>query len=220
MTKKGPNQQDTTEKEHAKKPANGPNKEKQSPESGEDARGPSGVELSRAQLIFIEEYLASGNKKAAAEAAGVHRSTPFDWFRNNFEFLAEYNRRRREFKEEVRERLSALRPRAVQAIGVSIDNGDVKSAWKLLESAGDLSPQDNGCEDAYQLVREAIADEVFRTEGFNYKLVRALERLERGMTDDGWKTDLKRLPELLRKAGLFEEPEIGEEKPSQEHGED
>jgi hypothetical protein len=98
------------------------------------------------QEAFLQTYLATGNKTKASEAAGVHRSTPYEWFKSDFRFQAELNRRRRERAEEARLRLFALSGKAIDVISHSLDNDHVGTAWKVLEyfgeSIGTAGPED------------------------------------------------------------------------------
>ncbi len=183
---------------------------KQSPRREEEVRIPPEARLSPPQLIFIEEYLATGSKKAAAEAAGVHRSTPYDWFRNDFEFVAEYNRRKREVGKDVKARFAALRLKALNVIEAAIDDGDVPSAWRVLEASEAPGPDQPGSEDADLLIKEAVSDEIYRIAETNHRLASALNRVTEDLHIEGGSIAGTRVLDLLVKMNEVVEVEVEE----------
>ncbi len=185
--------------------------EKKSPRTREDPKIPDGVSLSPTQVIFIEEYLATGNNTAAAEKAGVARGTPYDWFHDDFEFQAEYNRRKREVGEEVMTRYAALRSKALAVIDEALDDKDVQSAWRLLEAPGALDPDDAGGESADVLIKEAIYAEISEMEHSNYKFDKALDRLSKEIGVNRVSIAGTRLEKLLQKIDAAEKTEGEEE---------
>ena len=191
---------------------------RQSSRTKQGVQIPAGVTLSPTQLIFIEEYLVSGNKKAAAEKAGVNRTTPYDWFRNDFEFVAEYNRRFREFQEEVQAGLVALEPLTVEAIRASIADHNMETVWKLRDLLERLKPEESRAENADRLLKEAITEEIFGMSDIHYRLGNAMARLSDDLSLQGWETGGTRLLELLRRAGLVEEREVVDEEEDEEPG--
>jgi hypothetical protein len=79
--------------------------------------------VSSAQATVIAELVAGCTVTAAAEKAGVHRTTVYHWLEHDADFVAELNRTRWEYREEFRVGMEALAARAaetlLEAIGTS-----------------------------------------------------------------------------------------------------
>jgi AcrR family transcriptional regulator len=93
-------------------------------------------ELRPDQIVALTHLLAGATIAATAEAAGVGRTTIHRWFRDDFAFQAEFNRRRRVLVEACEARLVALAEKALAVVEEALDSGDRKIALSVLRGAG------------------------------------------------------------------------------------
>jgi len=89
----------------------------------------------------------------AATAAGVNRTTLYRWLQNDVNFLAAYNAWQQDLLATGRGRMLAMTREALTTIADGIRGGDMKYAWKLLESQGFTAHQPLGATDAHELQR-------------------------------------------------------------------
>ena len=106
-------------------------------------------ELTPAQLLALGALAAGQTDGQAAEAAGVDAAQVGAWRDSDPLFAAALNRRRAGLWEEQSDRLRALIPRAVDALGQCLDDGEdpktrLAAARVILTGAGllggDLRP--------------------------------------------------------------------------------
>jgi phage terminase small subunit len=71
-----------------------------------------------AQTLAMAALLSGKSKTAAAQAAGVSRSTIHDWLANDPDFLAFYNSCRLEMIETIQQSMLLLSGSAVKALGL------------------------------------------------------------------------------------------------------
>jgi hypothetical protein len=103
--------------------------------------------------------VAGRSVTAAAESAGVGRSTVYGWLKHCFPFAAELARRKREVRDSAHGRLMDLAGKAIECAGKAIDGGNVQAALTLLRGLGLLTgePADYGPDDPEQLEIDAAA---------------------------------------------------------------
>ncbi len=88
------------------------------------------------QTQALASLLVGQTVTAAADAAGVDRTTVHRWLREDWDFQAALNRARREFRDGLRAHLENVAERAVQAVNEAIEAGDVKVALVVLKGLG------------------------------------------------------------------------------------
>jgi hypothetical protein len=101
------------------------------------------AELPPAQVAAMAVLLAGGTVTAAADAAGVHRTTVHTWLRDDAGFIAAYNRGRREVLDGMYARLLRVADKAVATVEQAVE-GDPKTAVALLRGLGLLSGSPGG----------------------------------------------------------------------------
>jgi|GEM_PF-3549243 len=83
------------------------------------------------------EWLCAGKTPTeSADLAGVSRRTVYRWIKDDPQFRRAYDEWHMAMVETGRAKLAALTEIAVETIGNAIQNGDVKSAFRLLENMG------------------------------------------------------------------------------------
>ncbi len=105
---------------------------------GETTKHKDVVGRRRQQDIVIEGLVTGSSVSAAAEAAGVDRTTVYRWRRNDCAYQARLNRRRLELQDEIAVRLAACAGRAVENLRRAVDNGDLKASVIVLKAVGAL----------------------------------------------------------------------------------
>jgi len=103
--------------------------------------------LTAQQARVLERLLAGDTVTAAAKAGKVDRSTVHRWLREDPDFQAAYNQRRRELQEAYGARMLSLADHAIASVEHAITNGDVRASMKLLDGLGLLSPPEIGPEE-------------------------------------------------------------------------
>src|SRR3954470_11486988 len=118
---------------------------------------PTGGGLTPAQEGAVAALLAGKTVTEAAAAAGADRTTVHRWLKDDFAFLAAYNRGRREMREALQGRLMALADKAVGAVESAVAAGDGKAALALLKGLGLLPGRATGIgsDDPEELASEA-----------------------------------------------------------------
>ena len=96
--------------------------------------------LTAQQERVLERLLAGDTVTAAAKAVKLDRSTVHRWFREDLEFQAAYNSGRHGLRNAARTRLLRLTERAVETVEHAVEHGDVRTALRLLERLGLLTP--------------------------------------------------------------------------------
>lgn len=96
-------------------------------------------ELQPKQWQVIECLVGGQTVAAAAESAGVNRTTVWRWQRTDFAFQAAYNRCRREAVAEINAQILSLAPRALKAVQQALETGDARVAILVLRGLGLLN---------------------------------------------------------------------------------
>ena len=120
--------------------------------------------LTAQQERVLERLLAGDTVAAAAEAVGVDRSTVHRWFREDLEFQAACNQGRQELRAATRSRLLRLTERAAETVEHAVANGDVRTALRLLERLGLLTPPVIGSNKVEDLEVQRMRQENARAE--------------------------------------------------------
>lgn len=126
--------------------------------------------LSPDQIKALELLLSGETVSAAAKAVGIDRSTVHRWLREDFEFQAALNRKKRELADAVQTRLLTVADKAAEVVGNAVHNGDLSASLAVLRGTGALSgtPVRPGPEDPAVLRENAQVEreesELLRTE--------------------------------------------------------
>ena len=88
--------------------------------------------LTTPQLLAVSVLVAGDTMTAAAEAAGVDRSTVYRWLRDDFAFQAAVNAGRHELQEEIRGKLFRLAVDAADTVAAAIRAGDARTGLAVL----------------------------------------------------------------------------------------
>lgn len=115
------------------------------------------TDLSEVQTEALDELLSGVTIQSAAEKAGVAPAIIRDWLREDWNFLAAYNRGRREYREAAEVRLLRLASRACEALETALDAGDLRASLALLKGTGllGLHVRAVASDDATELRRNA-----------------------------------------------------------------
>ena len=81
-------------------------------------------EMETAKITALERLLSGDTVVSAAKAAGVNRSTLHRWLREDYDFQANYNARKRTLLETSEARLLALAETAVDVVSAALERGD------------------------------------------------------------------------------------------------
>jgi hypothetical protein len=95
-------------------------------------------EVTGPQHLALASLVSGSTVTAAAECAGVDRTTVHRWLRADFNFQAALNRARREIREAMSARLEDVAQRAVQTVCNAVEAGDARIAIALLRGLGFL----------------------------------------------------------------------------------
>ena len=97
--------------------------------------------LSPTQELALAALLAGKTVTAAAQQAGVDRSTVYRWLRNPYQpgFRLALERGRWELRQAVQARLLTLADKAADCLEVTLAQGDGKAALALLKGLGLLN---------------------------------------------------------------------------------
>ncbi len=118
----------------------------------------SGVEsheLSPTQQKALSALGEGATITAAADAAGVDRTTVHRWLRDDFAFQAEWNRLRAEIRKDNVARIEHLADSAFDAVRTAIEAGDARIAVAVLKGIGLLDGQAPSiCSDDPAILRE------------------------------------------------------------------
>ena len=96
----------------------------------------AGSRLSVEQLNAIDILVQGRTDQETAETVGVARETVTQWRNDNPHFTAELNRQRRLIWSDSHDRLRALAGKAVDVLGVALDEGDSRVAVEVLKAIG------------------------------------------------------------------------------------
>ncbi len=118
---------------------------------------PNREALSPDQIKALELLVAGETVSAAAKAVRVDRSTLHRWLRDNFEFQATLNRRKRELANAVQARLLVVSHMAAQTVENAVNEGNLMASLAVLRGLGALSGTQvrPGCEDPEALRQAA-----------------------------------------------------------------
>ena len=115
------------------------------------------IELKPAQEAALEALLLGDSITGAAAAAGVDRSTIHRW-KKEPEFIAAFNRARKEQVDAFACRLWKLSEKAFSTLETALDSGDVRAAMTVIREFGRL-PTDIGSADPAKVRQDQMFDE-------------------------------------------------------------
>ena len=81
-------------------------------------------------------HLQGHSDADVAEEIGLQRSTIWRWRTQDARYMVALNVERELFYQDTRERMRALAVQATEVIKNALAGGDVKSAWRVLETLG------------------------------------------------------------------------------------
>jgi len=93
-------------------------------------------ELTAQQDTVLAALLTGKSVTAAAGEAGIARQTVHRWLASDADFIAAYNRGRREIADAHAVRLLAMCGQALDVLDTAMGGGDVKAALAVLKGAG------------------------------------------------------------------------------------
>jgi transposase-like protein len=102
---------------------------------------PSKRRLSAAEWRAVEAIVSGETMKAAAEAAGVDRTTLYRWIRNKPHFQEALEKALTELEATFAPRLTAAANDAIDRVKAGIWMDDSKTAMAFLEKLGLLRPR-------------------------------------------------------------------------------
>lgn len=113
--------------------------------------------LTAQQTLCLEALLGGYTATAAAERAGVGRTTVHRWQSQDFAFQAALNQGRADMQAAYQVRLEVLAEMALSAVEEAITHGDAKTGLAVLKGLGLLSGERPplGSGDAATLERRA-----------------------------------------------------------------
>ena len=92
--------------------------------------------LSKRQLSVLQALLTGSTVTDAASVAGVSRTSVHRWLRDDWVFLAELNRERREIRDAIRSQLLRAAESGVGVVSRAIEGGDLRVAMDVLKGLG------------------------------------------------------------------------------------
>ena len=95
--------------------------------------------LPATQTLAIASLVAGNTITAAAEEAGIDRTTLHRWIREDFEFQARLNGARRELQDACNVRLLGLVDSAIDVLAGELEGGNADCAMVVLRGLGLLS---------------------------------------------------------------------------------
>ncbi len=104
-------------------------------------------ELSPAQIAALDAILSGKTARDAAAAAGISRSTLYNWLGKDFRFQAALNRGRRDLRQAVACRADQLAADATECVARAVREGDVKAALEILKRANIFTASKIGSDD-------------------------------------------------------------------------
>ncbi len=134
--------------------------------------------LSPQQRAAIIQLTSGATRSAAALAAGVTRTTLYNWLNHDANFQAAYNAWHKDVITTAQAQLLAAGHEAVACVLNAIRRGDSRLAWKLIESQGLTKPGKPGSTDIGHLHRQAELD------------IKKAQIAERKDAQDTWMDDL------------------------------
>jgi hypothetical protein len=124
-------------------------------------------EINPIQVKVIEGILAGNSISEVCRTAGCNRDTYYNWLKSDCVFIAEFNRRKRELRDNYRQRLTNLVDKAFRNLEDALDApGDpatrYRAAIKILENVGLLGipPETIGSLDPKTIEQEKKAQQV------------------------------------------------------------
>jgi hypothetical protein len=96
-------------------------------------------ELSPAQLHVLAALLEGRSVTDAAQGAGVDRTTVHRWLKDDFQFIAAFNRGRKQLRHDTEARLFNMANRATETVEQAIAEGNVSAALAVLKGLGLLA---------------------------------------------------------------------------------
>jgi len=111
-------------------------------------------ELPPAQIAALDALLSGKTTTDAAAAAGISRSTLYNWLGKDFRFQAALNRGRRELRQTLACRADQLAADAAECVARAVREGDVKAALEILKRANVFAAANIGSDNEAVLQHE------------------------------------------------------------------
>ena len=93
------------------------------------------AEIPAAQIAALDALLMGQTATAAAAAAGVSRTTLYNWLGKDYRFQAALNRGRRDLRQAIACRADQLATEAAECVALAVRKGDVRAALEILKRA-------------------------------------------------------------------------------------
>ena len=111
-------------------------------------------ELPAAQFAALDALLSGRTATDAASAAGVSRTTLYNWLGKDYRFQAALNRGRRDLRQAVACRADQLASEAAECVVQAVRKGDVRAALEILKRANIFAASRIGSDDEAVLRHE------------------------------------------------------------------
>jgi hypothetical protein len=111
-------------------------------------------EMPPAQIAALDALLSGKTAADAATAAGISRSTLYNWLGKDFRFQAALNRGRRDLRQAVACRADQLASEAAECVARALRDGDVKAALEIIKRSNIFTASRIGSDDETELRQE------------------------------------------------------------------
>ena len=112
------------------------------------------AEMPPAQIAALDAFLSGKTATDAAAAAGVSRTTLYNWLGKDYRFQAALNRGRRDLRQAVACRADQLASEAAECVVQAVRKGDVRAALEILKRANIFAASRIGSDDEAVLRHE------------------------------------------------------------------
>lgn len=134
--------------------ASGPNTTPPAPAPSEVLALRANSSLSLSQCRALENLMSGHSMSAAAQGAGVGRTTLYRWLKEDPAFRAAHNAWQKDTVAAARSSILALTEPAIRAVAAALESGDAKTGLKLLSSLGMLTPPTPGSTELADVKKE------------------------------------------------------------------
>jgi hypothetical protein len=114
--------------------------------------------LAAPQQAALDLLCTGASVVDTARAAGVCRTTIYQWLRKDPVFSAAYNQWQDEMDESCRAHLTTLQAKATKALEKALEKGDARAALQLLKGTGIISRPRRRITDPAELKRKNDLD--------------------------------------------------------------
>jgi len=105
------------------------------------------AEMPATQITALGALLSGKTAGDAAAAAGISRSTLYNWLGKDYRFQAALNRGRRDMRQAVACRAEQLASDAAECVAGAVREGDVKAALEIVKRANIFAASKIGSDD-------------------------------------------------------------------------